>query len=481
MSSLTYLFLIMSTVKRGKTIELDIEKFADKGKSLARVDGYVVFVRGAVPGDRVKAYVYRTKKNYAEAALDTLLEPSPLRTEARCRYADTCGGCAWQHVDYEAQLEAKRQSVAEAFLHQGGFEDIFEDIEVPPTRGANDIFYYRNKMDFDFSQDRWLTRDEIDTGEDFDTDFALGLHVPGNFFKVLDLQECHLQSKWSADFVNRLRDFVKAKGWPAWDIRDHEGFLRHLVIREGKRTGEVMVNLVTNGFEAERMDALAAFLQAEAPTVTTFINTIHTGKSQNPEGEPKTIFGPGVIHDTIGDCRFEIGPEAFFQTNTAQAETLYDVARDFADLQPTDVLYDLYCGAGTIALFLAEHVERVVGVEAVAPAIENAEANAALNAVSNATFVTGDAKDGFSDAFVETHGHPDVLIVDPPRAGLHPDVVEAIAALRPERFVYVSCNPQTQARDLGMLQDAYRLDALQPVDMFPHTPHIENVARLTAK
>jgi len=458
-------------------VELDIEKFADKGKSLARVDGYVVFVEGAVPGDRVEAYVHRAKTNYAEAKLDTLLEPSPLRTEPRCRYADTCGGCAWQHVDYAAQLDAKRQSVEEAFVHQGGFETV----DVPPVIDAEDIFYYRNKMDFDFSADRWLTTDEIETGKDFDTGFALGLHVPGNFFKVLDLQECHLQSPWSADFVNALREFVKARGWAPWDIRDHEGFLRHLVIREGKRTGEKMVNLVTNGYDEKRMEALADFLQEEKPAVTTLVNTIHTGKSQNPQGEPRVIFGPGVIHDEIGPHRFEISPGAFFQTNTQQAERLYEVARDFADLQPDDVLYDLYCGAGTISIFMAGDVQKVVGAELVESAVANARTNTAINDVTNCTFENGDLKKLFTDAFVGRHGRPDVLIVDPPRAGMHKDVVAQIAKLQPERFVYVSCNPQTQARDLSRLRDAYRIEAMQPVDMFPHTPHIENVVKLARR
>jgi 23S rRNA (uracil1939-C5)-methyltransferase len=467
----------MPTVKRGQTVELDIEKFADKGKSLARVDGYVIFVEGAVPGDRVEAYVHRAKKNYAEAKLDTLIAPSDLRTEPRCRYADTCGGCAWQHVHYEAQLEAKRQSVEEAFQHQGGFDGV----DVPPIIGAEDIFYYRNKMDFDFSADRWLTSDEIATGEEFDTDFAVGLHVPGNFFKVLDLQECHLQSPWSAQFVNVLRDFVKARGWAPWDIRDHEGFLRHLVIREGKRTGEKMINLVTNGFNEERMEALVEFLQAEQPEVTTFVNTIHTGKSQNPQGEPRVIFGTGVIHDEIGPHRFEISPGAFFQTNTVQAERLYEVARDFADLRPDDVLYDLYCGAGTISIFMADAVQNVVGAELVEGAVENARSNATINGVTNCTFEAGDLKELFTDEFVTSHGHPDVLIVDPPRAGMHKDVVAQIAKLRPERFVYVSCNPQTQARDLDRLREVYRIEAMQPVDMFPHTPHIENVVRLARR
>ena len=467
----------MATVARGDLLELEIEKFADKGKSLARVNGYVVFVEGAVPGDRVKAYVHRAKSNYAEAKLDTLLEASDLRVEPRCRYADACGGCTWQHVDYEAQLEMKQQSVQDAFNQQSEFEDL----EVRPTIGSPKPFFYRNKMDFDFSADRWLTREEIDSGKDFEMDFALGLHVSGDFHKVLDLQECHLHSELSVRLVNGIRDFVKDQGWTPWDIRNQEGFLRHLVLRTGEQTDDCMVNLVTYGAPMERITAFADFLQSDFPEVTTYVHTNHTGRSQNPEGEEQVVFGPGVIYDEIGDYRFEISPSAFFQTNTLQAERLYEVARDFADLDPSDRMYDLYCGAGTISLFMSEHVNEVVGAELVEDAVANARTNAKMNDVGNCTFVSGDLKDLLTAEFVETHGAPDVLIVDPPRAGMHKNVVAQIADLAPERFVYVSCNPQTQVRDLERLRDTYRIDAVQPVDMFPHTPHVENVVRLTKR
>ena len=467
----------MASIKRGQIVELEIEKFADKGKSLARLDGYVIFVEGAVPGDTVKAYVHRAKKNYAEAKLDTLVEPSDMRTEPRCRYADECGGCKWQHVQYEAQLEAKRQSVKETFAYQSDFDGV----EVPATIPSEQQFYYRNKMDFDFSAARWLTSDEIATGKDFDTGFAVGLHVPGNFFKVLDLQECHLQSELSARLVNGIRDFAKARDWKPWDIRNHHGFLRHLVIRTGEYTGDVMVNLVTNGYDEERMDAVAEFLREDFPEVTTLVCTDHQGKSQNPQGDPHTVFGPGVIYDTIGGYQFEISPGSFFQTNTRQAERLYEVARDFADLQPEDRLYDLYCGAGTISLYVSDAVEEVVGVEMVEVAVADARANADRNQVDNCRFVAGDMRKVFTSNFVDEHGAPDVLIVDPPRAGMHKKVVAQIADLRPERFVYVSCNPSTQARDLDLLREHYRIDRVQPVDMFPHTPHIENVVRCTTR
>ncbi len=467
-------------IKKGEQVEMTMEKFADRGKSLARVNGYVVFVAGAVPGDRVRARIFKRKKGFAEARLLEVLSPSTLRTEPRCRYVGTCGGCKWQHVSYEAQLEAKRQSVAEALAHQGGFDAA--SLVIHPTLGAAETYFYRNKMEFSFSQHRWLTPDEIASGTSFDTDFALGLHVPGNYLKVLDLQECHLQSELSVRLVNGVRAFAKAHGWKPWHIKAHHGFLRHLVIRQGTNTGETMVALVTNGYDADRMQQLAGHLQEHFPEVTTFVNIINTGVAQTAYGEAMhTVFGPGVIHDTIGSYRFEIAPNAFFQTNTRQAERLYEVARDFAGFQPDDLVYDLYCGAGTISLFVSAAVRQVVGVELVEEAVANARANAKANGVTNCTFVAGDMLKLFTPDFVRQHGRPDVLIVDPPRAGMHPKVVKQIAALRPERFVYVSCNPQSQARELGELQDLYAIEAVQPVDLFPHTHHIENVIKLRAR
>lgn len=423
----------------------------------------------------MRARVYKKKKSFAEAEIEEVLSPSVLRTAARCYYFGTCGGCKWQHVDYDAQLDAKTQSVEDALVHNGGFEDV----DVRPAIGSEKIYYYRNKMEFSFSAGRWLTREEIDTGRDFDTSFALGLHVPGTFDKVLDLKECHLQSPTSRALVNGVRDLAKKHDWEPWHIRKQVGFLRHLVLREGERTGEIMVNLVTNGSDGDRMKVMADYLKESFPQVTTFVNTIHTGKAQTAIGEEiRTIFGSGVIHDRIGSHTFEIAPEAFFQTNTAQAERLYDVAKAFAELRSDDLVYDLYCGAGTISIFVADAVRRVVGIEIVEEAVQNARANAVTNGVDNCTFVTGDMQDLFGREFVEEHGQPDVLIVDPPRAGLHPKVVERIAELGPERFVYVSCNPQTQARDLDLMRDTYRIEAVQPVDLFPHTHHVETVIKL---
>ena len=465
-------------LKRGEEVELHIEKFVDRGKSLARHNGYVVLVAGAVPGDLVRARIGKAKKSYAEAYLEEVLDPSELRTEARCFYFGTCGGCKWQHVDYAAQLRAKTQSVYDALVHNGGYKDV----DVRPAIGSEKIYFYRNKMEFSFSASRWLTRDEIDSGEHFDTGFALGLHVPGHFDKVLDLEECHLQSALSMALVNGVRGFSRQNDWLPWDIRKHVGFLRHLVIRTGEKTGDLMVNLVTNGFDSDRMEDLARYLRNDFPGVTTFVNTINTGKAQTAFGEEiKTIFGSGVIHDRIGPYTFEIAPNAFFQTNTHGAERLYEVARDFAELRPNDLVFDLYCGAGTISLFIARDVRRVVGIELVDEAVENARRNARSNEVTNCHFERGDILHLFGPEFVERHGRPDVLIVDPPRAGMHPKVVKQVAELGPERFVYVSCNPQTQTRDLQMLDESYRIVDVQPVDLFPHTHHVENVVKLRRK
>ncbi|PAP76586.1 23S rRNA (uracil(1939)-C(5))-methyltransferase RlmD [Rubrivirga marina] len=480
--------LAPSDLKRGREVELTLTDFADRGKSLARVGegdgGFVVFVAGAVPGDRVRARVFKRKKGFAEARLLEVLEPSELRTEPRCEYAASCGGCKWQHVEYPAQLAMKGEQAVSA-LTRARLDLSAADVRPPLGGGAYDgsggVYFYRNKMEFSFSAMRWLTDWEIATGEEMDTDFALGLHVPGRFDKVLDLKACYLQSEWSARLVNGVRAFAKAQGWSPWHPREHTGYLRILALRTPGHTDDRMVNLVTSFYDEPRMAAFADFLRAEFPEVTTLVNTINSGVAQTAFGEAvHTVFGSGLVRDKIGPHTFEIASNAFFQTNTVAAEGLYAVAREFANLQPDDVVYDLYCGAGTISLFVADQVKRVVGVELVEEAVENARASAEANGVANCTFVAGDMLELLKPELVEEHGRPDVLIVDPPRAGMHPKVVGQIAHLRPERIVYVSCNPQTQARDLAMLQEAaaYTIEAVQPVDMFPHTHHVESVVGL---
>jgi 23S rRNA (uracil1939-C5)-methyltransferase len=337
-------------------------------------------------------------------------------------------------------------------------------------------------MEFSFAAARWLTDDEIASGEPMARDFALGLHAPGRFDRVLDLHECHLQSEWSARLVNGMRDLALSHGWAPWDTRAQDGFLRHLVIRQAAHTPDRMVNLVTNGHDAARMATVADWLRAEFPETTTFVNTIHTGLAQTSYGEAvETVFGPGTIRDMIGDLTFEIASNAFFQTNTRAAEALYAVAAEMADFRETDLVHDLYCGAGTISLYVAPRVRHVVGAELIEAAVENARANAVANGVPNATFVAGDLMRLYTPDFLAAHGTPDVIVVDPPRAGMHPKVVDQIARVAPERIVYVSCNPRTQADDLARLLAAvpdYRVTGVQPVDLFPHTHHVEAVVGL---
>jgi len=465
-------------IKRGSVLELVVEKVADRGKSLTRIDGYVIFIQGGIPGDRLRVQIRKAKRKFAEATILEVLEPSPDRIEARCFHFGTCGGCKWQHMSYDAQLAAKRQSIEDALRREGGLDGI----SVNEVIGADRVFRYRNKMEFSFSADRWLTDQEIKSGEPLDKSYALGLHVPGNFSKVLDLKECHLHSEEGERLLNRFRSFTRELEWKPWNIRNHTGFLRHLVLRKSANTSDFMVNLVTNGYNEERMEACAALFKDEFPEVSTFVNTINTSVAQTAFGEEiRTIYGSGVITDKIGRYTFEIASNAFFQTNTHQAEKLYRVAAEFAELKPTDRVFDLYSGAGTISIYIAEKVAHVTAVELIEAATENARRNAEANGVKNVTFITGDMMKLFREDFIEEHGRPDVLIVDPPRAGMHPKVVDQIIRLRPERFVYVSCNPISQAKDLAKMKDVFEIEAVQPVDLFPHTYHIENVVKLRAR
>ena len=462
-------------LKRGNEIELVIDKFGDRGQCIGRLDGKVVFVPRVLPGERVRARVVRDRSRFLQSEPLAILNPSPDRVTPKCRYFGTCGGCVLQHVSYEAQLESKHKSVCSAMAHHGGLQEL----EVRPPIAAPTPYFYRNKMEFSFAARRWLTPEEIASGDDFDTTFALGLHPPGNYSKVLDLYECHLQSERSAALVNGVRTFAREAGWHPWNARTHEGFLRHLVVRESAHETSVMVNLVTFGHDTDRMRVLAEFIQAEYPHVTTLVNTINTSRAQTAFGERTvTVFGPGCICDRIGPLLFEIGPNDFFQTNTRQSEALVDVVRNLASVQAGDHVYDLYCGTGTIALSLAGQAARVTGVELVKSAVANARANAERNGITNCTFVSGDMLEVFTAEFVDANGPCNVLIVDPPRAGLHPKVATRIAALGARRVVYVSCNALSQARDLKLMAKNYRPVVAQPVDLFPQTAHIENIVLL---
>ena len=467
-------------------VELEITGSAFEGTSVARLDGFVVFVEGGVPGDRVRAQVQKAKKDYATARILALLHPSPFRTQPRCPYFGTCGGCRWQHVAYEHQLRFKEQHVRELFERVGGF------INPPilPIVGATDIYFYRNKMEYSFSDREWkMLPPESATQFPSSTEppnhagtpspVFLGLHVPERYDKVLDIRECHLQSDVSNRILNATREFAVENALDVYSSERHAGYLRFLVIRQSKRTEELMVNIVTFDDRPQVMVRFARFLNERVRGITTMVNTINRRKAQIAYGEEeKTYVGDGIIHEQIGGLMFTVSAGSFFQSNTPQAEELYRIAAEFAGLQPADVVYDLYSGTGTIALLISRRVKSVIGVESIPAAVDDAQRNAEANGITNCSFVQSDLLEYLrrfpSDPGVE---RPDVVIVDPPRSGMHPEVVGKLIEVGSPRLVYIGCNPATQARDAKLLAaGGYELVNMRPVDLFPQTYHIENVA-----
>ncbi len=474
-------------MKRGDLVTLVVERFGAEGKSVARVEGFVVFVRGGVPGDTLTVRLTRVRKSFADAETVSVLTPSPLRTTPRCRFFGVCGGCTWQHLSYEGQCEFKRQQVIDALERIGDFEGV----RVHPTIGSENVYYYRNKMEFSFGV-RWLTQEELAVmppahESDSTVDrFALGLHIPRRFDRVLDITECHLQSPASAAIVNAVRVFARDHQLSIYSTTTHTGYLRNLVIREAQKTGERMVNLVTSEERPALMNEFVQMILSQFPETTTIVNNITTRKSQVALGDREVVlYGSGWITDRIGTRTYRISSNSFFQTNTVQAEHLYNVVRRYAAIQPHETVYDLYSGTGTIALHVAGDAAAVIGIESVGSAVEDARQNAEANGVHNCTFLLGDLKDQLAEIppGVRPQTKPHVVLCDPPRAGMHPNVVETLRAMHPDRIVYVSCNPATQARDLKMLCEdgTYHLIEAQPVDMFPHTTHVENVAVLLSR
>jgi len=465
-------------VQRGDELRLEISGAAFEGKAVARIDGLVVFVDGGVPGDVVWARVTRAKRNHVEATVVRIERSSPLRVKPRCAHFGVCGGCRWQHVDYPAQLKFKQQHVLDAFGRIGGFRDL----TVLPIIGSEEVYGYRNKMEYSFSGRRWLPHAGEEGGQSeipSADGVYVGLHVPQRYDKVLDLEECHLQSELSVRILKLVRSFARESGLPVYSSHSDAGYWRFLVVRQGKRTAETMVNVVTFDDHPNVMRDLASKLVSEFPELTTVVNTINRQKAQIAFGEEERVLhGDGVIHEQLGGFTFEISAGSFFQTNTAQAERLYGIAREFARFDPNDTVYDLYSGTGTIAIFMSRFVHEVVGVESVESALRDAERNVRLNGVTNCSFVLGDLKDRLTKdiGWMKSHPSPQVLVIDPPRSGMHPKVVDEVASLGVPRIVYVSCNPATQARDARLLcSRGYHILRMQPVDMFPHTYHVENV------
>ncbi len=471
-------------MKKGTTIELKIEDYAFEGKGLARIKQnesekkFVIFVQGAYPGDKVTAQIRKKKKSFAEAKLIEVLEPSEYRIEAKCKFFGTCGGCKAQDLDYRAQVKFKERQVRDIFERLGGLKDF----EFLPIVASEKIYFYRNKMEFSFAEKRWITEAEVRSGEEIpDRDFALGLHIPRIYDKVLDINECFLQSEISNEILNFTRDFFKSKQIKIYSTKTHEGYLRNLVIKSAHHTGELMVNLVTASEDDDLINEYGKELRKKFSEITTFINNINLRKAQVAIGDyEKVVFGPGYIFDFIGEKKYRISANSFFQTNTLQAEKLYDIALDFAEFKKDDIVYDLYSGAGTIAIYLSEKVKSVYAVESVDAAVEDAKINMKLNGVNNMEFIKADLNKSFFPIAKENNfPMPSVVVADPPRSGMNPKTVTDIIELNPERIVYVSCNPTTQVRDIKMLiENGYKLIKVRPVDMFPHTYHIENVALL---
>lgn len=467
------------SIKKGDEITLTIDGTAFKGKGIGKLDGLAVFVYGTAPGDIVKARVIKKKSKFCEAKLLEIIEPSKDRITPRCQHANVCGGCSWQHLSYPNQAAFKGKQVEEHIRRIA----ILPDTKVQPTLECDFPFYYRNKMEYSFSNKRWLTDEEINS-EDFvdDSGFTAGMHAPGRFDKILSLNECHLQRKESFKILDFVRDFCLKHDIPAFDPFKHEGYMRNLMIRNSFHTENFMVNFVTYSDNQEIIKSLSDALLDHFPIITTIVNNINDTKSPTSIGRyEKVIYGPGFIVDRIGNHSFKIHPNAFFQTNTSQAEKLYEVARNYAEIKQDDVVYDLYCGVGTLSLFMSEKANKVVGIELVDIAVENAKFNAKENGVNHVSFIKGDMKDVFTDEMVAEFGQPDVLITDPPRAGMHPDVVERLKFLKVPRLVYVSCDSSTMARDLKELSEVYEVIEVQPVDMFPQTYHVEAVAKLRLK
>ena len=472
----------------GDILELTIESTGFEGKSVARVDGFVVFVEGAVAGDRVKAKILRTKKKFAESKVVEILQPSPQRVDPRCSHFGVCGGCKWQHVDYTAQLQFKQQHVIDAIERIGGIKDP----NILPIIGSEEEYFYRNKLEFSFSDKEWVVdkalmsdlSDSRHAGIPLnENSLALGFHVPQRWDKVLNVHECFLQSALSNDILNAVRAFALERNISSYSPTTESGYFRNLVIRDAKNTGDLMVNIVTYDDSAEIMTALTSELTKKFPEITTVINNVTQKKSQVAVGEyEKVYYGEGVIHEKIGKYLFQVSSNSFFQTNTRQAEKLYSIAKEFAALKPTDTVYDLYCGTGSIAVFISDAVKNVVGIELVESSIINARMNAELNLIKNCEFICGDLKDLLTQdtGWKEHHEQPDVIILDPPRSGMHPKAVDALGKMKVPKIVYVSCNPATLARDLQLLSAfGYHMEKVQPVDMFPHTYHIECVALIT--
>jgi len=471
-----------------------IDSMAAEGKCVARIDGQVIFIDGGAPGDTVDVSLTKIKKQFLEGKVSKITQVSPSRVTPFCIHFGTCGGCSWQHIDYAAQLSYKHRQVVDNLERLGGLtlvpalsRDPVDGPTLPEVNnilGSEQIRHYRNKLDFTFSANRWLTKDELTSGMAFGEP-ALGYHIPRMYDKVFDVKECHLQSDPSNAIRLAVRDVCVRESIPFFDLRKQIGFLRTLTIRT-TTTGEVMIILQVTYDKMEWTGKILEELERLFPQITSF-QFIINGKRNDTFGDLDVQCWKGnpyitekmIKPDKTGELQFRVGPKSFYQTNSRQAQRLYQVAWEFAALTGNETVYDLYTGTGTIACFIAANAGKVVGLEYVAAAVEDAKVNSKLNGLNNTDFFAGDIKDLLDDTFLDTHGRPDVVITDPPRAGMHENVTRMLLKASPKRIVYVSCNPATQARDLAILSEKYQITRVQPVDMFPHTVHVENVVVLS--
>lgn len=453
---------------------IEITAVAAEGKALCRLDDKVIFVPFAAPGDVVDLQIIRKKHSYAEARIVAMHKPSPLRVEPFCPHFGVCGGCKWQHLPYDYQIECKQQQVVDNLTRIGKIELP----EISPIKGSAKTRCYRNKLEYTFSNRSWLTPEQMQQEEVYTDRNALGFHIPGMFDKVLDIKHCSLQD----DISNRIRLDVRAyaieRGMTFFDLRSQVGLLRNMIVRTAS-TGEIMLIVVFHDNEPEQIADMMQHIAERFPEITSLLYIINQKANDTITDQEVVCYrGRDYILEQMEELKFKVGPKSFYQTNSEQAYELYKVAREFAGLTGDELVYDLYTGTGTIANFVSRQARRVVGIEYVPEAIEDAKLNSEFNGIDNTIFYAGDMKDILTTDFIEEHGSPDVIITDPPRAGMHDDVIGVIRFAAPDRIVYVSCNPATQARDLSLLDDMYRVIRVQPVDMFPHTHHVENVVLL---
>ena len=458
------------TIKRGAELELDIESLAYGGMGLARKENFVIFVKYAIPGQRVLARIYKKRKGFAEAQVLKLLVESPNAVDVRCNHYWICSKL--QSLSYDEQIKEKSSQVEDAFNRLGGFTDF----KLDKVREADPIYHYRNKMEFTFSPNRWVLESEP---EGVDKSFALGLHIPGRFDKILDIHECHIQPEIGNRILAVAREVcLENPELKPYDPRSHIGFLRFLMLRFGVNTGDLMVNVVTSYHDMDKLSPLTDKLLEEFPEITSLVNNVNTRKADVAFGEYETLlYGEPFIQEKIGALTFEISANSFFQTNTTQGEVLYEEVEKALDLKGDEIIYDLYCGTGTIGLYLSKNAKEVYGFEVIRSALDDAEKNADRNDISNVHFLKANLDTFFKSGQLPNRiSRPDVIIVDPPRAGMHQDMVNYLPRLKAKKIVYVSCNPTTQARDARILNEhGYQIKNATMVDMFPHTPHIETV------